>query len=95
MGLHAEYRFCANRHVTWQPVDETRSVWISGLKLFFGNVVAHGLVFAWWARIKSKEVLSGLGIFATHLLFHIVFSCVHSLSPAVCESLLRQICGVL
>ena len=61
VGLHAEYRFCANRHVTWQPVDEMSSVWISGLKLFFGNVVAHGSVFAWWTRIKSKEGLFGLG----------------------------------
>ena len=26
VGLHAEYRFCANRHVTWQPVDETSLV---------------------------------------------------------------------
>ena len=94
VGLHAENRFCANKHVTWQPVDEMSSVWISGLKLFFGNVVAHGSVFAWWARIKSKEGLFGLGTFATRLLFDIVFSCVHSLSPAVGESLLRQICGV-
>ena len=31
---------------------------------------------------------------ASFVLFDIVFSCVHSLSPAVCESLLRQICGV-
>ena len=57
-------------------------------------MVAHGSVLAWWTRIKSKEVLFGLGTFATHLLFDIVFSCVHSLSPAVCESLLRQIGGV-
>ena len=61
--------------------------------MFFGKVVAHGSVLAWWTRIKSKEGLFGLGIFAKHVLFGIVFSCVHSLSPAVCESLLRQICG--